>query len=90
MDLSEVIIWFEQHPDKILNDIKINPWTTVADGKLFVESHLSILCKYGGRPLYRPYWKRLYAYWQLCQGNLVEPYKKVKLLREYRKKYGEQ
>ena len=68
MELSILVDWFEANTDKILDDVALEPWEYITDGKTFVSSHLETLKTYGGRPRYKIYYERLFKYWQLCQN----------------------
>lgn len=69
MEVNAMLDWFRQNPQAIRDDVWLNNHTHVADGKSFVESHTLTIATYGGRPRYKPYYSRLFQYWQICQGT---------------------
>lgn len=39
--------------------VKLNPWTTILNISLFIDSHLAVVKNYNGIPNYKPYFNRL-------------------------------
>lgn len=65
---EEIVKYFQEYPENALDNIKIEPWETVRNGKEFIESHIEVL-KYAN-PLwrYQVYYDRLVKYWQICRA----------------------
>lgn len=63
MKLNELKKWFKENDNKIIDNIRLNSGEIVCLGKLFVESHISILEHNSGDKLFIPYYSRLYNYY---------------------------
>ena len=68
-DIAELENFFKNTPLPSA-PVKLNPWTTIIDISLFIDSHLQVVKTYNGIPNYKPYFNRLVELKRILLLNL--------------------
>lgn len=50
--------------------VKLNPWTTIVDISIFIDSHLAVVKENNGIPNYKPYFNRLVDFKKYILENI--------------------
>lgn len=68
-DITELENFFKNTPLPSPS-VKLNPWSTIIDISLFIDSHLEVVKTYNGIPNYKPYFNRLLELKKILLLNL--------------------